>query len=197
MKSAITIFFVWFLFFLCTSGANAQESPEKTCGNAIEYYKQFDINKALEEAKWCVEALQKVQRAQLAVYFKDKIAGFSGEELKSSDMGAGVRIQRTYNKGNDSIQVTFTSHGGQGANPYAYEMLAQMGMMQGGEKVRIQERTAFISSLKKGEHSRVILMVHLNNGGSVEFRSRQLDSVKVRKFAESFPIAELDKAAGG
>ena len=155
---------------------------------AAELAAEGDIDGAIEEASWCLEGLQQIKQEQSSAVFPDEINGFTGGKLDSnSAMGTQV-ISRDYTKGGNTISVTLTGGSGKGMGGLA--ALAQMGMMGGGKKIRVQRRTVMDNS--DGEE--VSFMASLNSGAMLAFESYDTDNASVLEFIKAFPIAELDEA---
>ena len=110
-----------------------------------------------------------------------------GQLDSNSAMGTQV-ISRDYTKGGNTISVTLTGGSGKGMGGLA--ALAQMGMMGGGKKIRVQRRTVMDNS--DGEE--VSFMASLNSGAMLAFESYDTDNASVLEFIKAFPIAELDEA---
>jgi len=166
----------------------AQDTPAETCQAAAKLAKEGDIDGAIEEARWCLEGLEQIKQEQSSAVFPDKINGFTGGELQAnSAMGMQV-ISRDYVKGDQTISVTLTGGSGQGVGGFA--ALAQMGMMGGGKKIRVQSRTVVDAS----QGDSVSFMASLKSGGVLNFESYDADNATVLEFVKAFPIAELDEA---
>jgi hypothetical protein len=166
----------------------AQDTPSESCQAAAELAADGDIDGAIEEARWCLEGLEQIKQEQSSAVFPDEINGFTGDTLESnSAMGVQV-ISRDYRKGENTISVTLT--GGSGGGMGGFAALAQMGMMGGGKKIRVQRRTV----LDNSEGSDVSFMASLNSGAMLMFESSDTDNATVLEFIKAFPIAELDEA---
>jgi hypothetical protein len=177
---------------LCFGVAHAQESPEESCSAISELYEAGDIDGALEEARWCVEALEQIKQGEVGAVFSDEVMGWTRESLEQTDaMGMSVTEAR-YTQEDKTISVTLMGNTG-GGDMGLFGGLAQMGMMSAGNKFRIDRRTAVANS--EGGTSTVI--VSLDSGGSLTFESYDADIDTVTEFAKAFPIADLDEARGG
>lgn len=167
--------------------AMASEDPAKACTEAAKLYEQQDIEGALEEARWCVEALEQIKQQQATDVFPDSVVGFTGGEITRQKMMGFSIIERTYTKDGKSISVTLneSSDGGMGG----LAALAQMGGM-GGNKIRVQRRT--VSDMSEGGHAQFI--VSLKSGGMLNFDSSNVGRDATLAFVEEFPIAKLDEA---
>lgn len=171
---------------LSTAPLLAAENPAASCGEALELFESNDINGALEEARWCVEALEQFKQQQASSLFPDQVAGFEGGEIQRQNaMGFSI-IQRDYRKGEQVISISLNK--GSAGSMGGFAALAQMGMMETGKKLRIQRRT--VNDLSEG--SRVEFMVALKSGAMLGIESNNADHATVLEFAEQFPIAELD-----
>jgi hypothetical protein len=174
------------------SPLHAKGEANESCLNAASLFNEGDLEGALEEARWCVTQLEQLKQGQTSSFFKDEIDGYVAGQLESQQvMGLSV-INRSYTKGNNSVQVSLSA-GESGAANNAFAAIASFGMqaMQ-GNKIRIQKRTANVTN--DGGSTQVI--VTLKSGGMLTFESRELSEDALVGFAESFPISELDDARG-
>ncbi|MGH8496329.1 MAG: hypothetical protein ACREVN_09355 [Gammaproteobacteria bacterium] len=177
---------------LCFGAAQAQEDPGESCGGIVELYQGGDIDGALEEARWCVEALEQIKQGEVGEVFAGEVAGWKRDSLDQNEaMGIAVTEAR-YTKGEQAISVSLMGGAGGGGMGF-FGGLAEMGMMSAGKKMRIDKHTAVANS--EGNTSTVT--VTLDSGGALTFESYDVDLDAVVEFAEAFPIAELDEARGG
>ncbi len=171
---------------LSTTPLLAAENPAASCGEAVKLFEDNDINGALEEARWCVEALEQRKQKQASGMFPDQVAGFEGGEIQRQNaMGFSI-IERDYRKGEQVISISLNKSAAGSMGGFA--AIAQMGMMETGKKLRIQRRT--VNDLSEG--SSVEFMVALKSGGMLGIESDNVDHAAVLEFVEQFPIAELD-----
>jgi hypothetical protein len=70
--------------------------------------------------------------------------------------------------------------------------LAQMGMMSGGNKIRVGKHTGVATS----EGGTSTVTVSLDTGGTLSFASSNTEMNVVVDFAKAFPVAEIDKSRG-
>lgn len=166
----------------------AQDTPSESCQAAAELAAEGDLDGAIEEASWCLEGLQQIKQEQSSAVFPDEINGFTGGDLESNS-AMGMRItSREYNKDGNTISVTLTGGSGEGMGGFA--AMAQMGMMGGGKKIRVQRRTV----LDNSDGDDVSFMASLKSGAMLMFESSDADNATVLEFVKAFPIAELDEA---
>ncbi|HBR99311.1 MAG TPA: hypothetical protein DD979_18330 [Gammaproteobacteria bacterium] len=174
-----------------TTPAFAQDdNPGKVCREAARLFDEDDIEGAIEEARWCLEALEQLQQQAAGQLFPDEINGFVGNELQSqSTMGMRI-MEREYVQGNQLINVTYT---GGGAAAGGLAAIARMGMNMGGtgKKMRIQRRTVIDMS----DAQQVEFSVSMKSGGMLNITSSNVDHDTVLAFVKDFPIAELDDAS--
>lgn len=183
INQSLILFLVALAF---TQYSYAQETPSESCKAAAELADDGDIDGAIEEASWCLESLQQIKQEQTSAVFPDEVNGFDGGELESnSAMGMQV-ISRDYTKGSNTISVTLT--GASGDTMGGFAAIAQMGMMGGGKKIRVQRRTVMDNST--GDD--VSFMASLNSGAMLMFESSDTENATVLEFVKAFPIAELD-----
>ena len=168
--------------------AYAAEDPATTCREAAELYSQQDIDGALEEARWCLEALEQIKQGQISDSFPDEVAGFKGGEVRRQAAMGFTMIDRDYIKGGQMITVSL-NNGGNGAGLGGMAAMAQMGMMGAGKKIRVQWRT--VMDLSEGNRIEFIAM--LKSGGMLRFESSNVDHADTLAFIKQFPIAELDQ----
>lgn len=176
------------LALVCLSGAAfAAEDPSKACSEAVSLYKQQDLEGALEEARWCVEALEQIKQQQATNIFPDSVDGYKGGEVSHQKMMGFSMIERTYSKDGNTISVSLNDSSGGGLGGLA--VFAQMGGM-GGDKIRVQRRT--VNDMSEGGSAQFI--VSLKSGGMLTFESRNVDRDATLEFVKQFPIAKLDDA---
>ncbi|KXI28268.1 hypothetical protein [Paraglaciecola hydrolytica] len=170
----------------------AKDSPQDSCKNAAALYADGDLDGALEEAKWCVTLLEQMKQENIAKFFKDSILGYKGAELESQNAMGFTSTKREYQKGDAYISVSLSGMA-TGSGMDAFAALAQIGLSAGGgKKVRIQKRSAAIMA----DGSNVQILVTLKKGGTLVFESNYVNADEVQKFAEAFPIEELDDSRG-
>lgn len=170
--------------------AHAQEDPEKTCSNIVGLYADGDIDGALEEARWCVEALEQIKQGDVGEVFAAEVMGWKRGSLDQNEaMGIAVTEAR-YTKGEQTISVSLMGGAGGSGMGGFLGGIAQMGVMSAGTKMRIDKHTAMATS--EGNTSTVA--VSLDSGGTLNFESYDVDLDTVVEFAKAFPIAELDEA---
>lgn len=176
------------LALLAAAPVQSQDDPASACREAAKLFEEDDIQGALEEARWCVEALEQLKQNNTAQLFPDEVAGYVGGETNSqSTMGINL-TERTYSKGSRQIDVNYTA-GGAGGGLAA---IAKMGMAMGapGQKLRIQRYVVMDTS----EGQNADFMVSMKSGGMLSVSSNNAGRDEVIKFLESFPIKELDQA---
>ena len=185
-KAQLSTLFLVVLFMAQYSFA--QDTPSESCQAAAKLAADGDIDGAIEEASWCLEALRQIKQEQSSAVFPDEVNGFTGGQLDSnSAMGMQV-ISREYTKNGETISVTLT--GGTGNSMGGLAAIAQMGMMGGGKKIRVQRRTVVDNS----DGDEVSFMASLDSGAMLTFESYDADNATVLEFVKAFPIAELDEA---
>ena len=168
----------------------AQDKPEEICGAIVPLIKKDDIKGALEEAKWCVEKLEQIKQGKVAEQFLEEIDGWKRVSFNENKaMGISV-TEASYEKDGKQISVNLT--GGGGTNPLgAIAQMGQMGMMQAGQKVRIQ---GYMGSMDTSQPDRPVLMLNLKNGGFLKFESNNIEGPELTGFAKAFPVAKVDEA---
>ncbi len=171
----------------CLGVAHAQEDPKDSCGGILKFYEQGDIDAALEEARWCVEALEQVQMSKQGDVFPAEVAGWKRQSLDQNKAMGIAMTEANYNNSGKAITVTLM--GGADAGGGFLGALAEMGMMSGGSKMRLGDYTAVAMSDSGGE----TVSVSLENSGTLSFQSYDAGRDAVMEFAKAFPIAELDK----
>jgi len=186
----------WIIFSVTTCialahfSALAENSPEKTCKEAAKLYADGDLEGALEEAKWCVTQMEQEKKQQVTTMFPDNIDGFTGEALEQQGAMGFTVISRTYKKGDVTVKVMLNGSSG-GSALQALSAIAQLGMQAGaGEKTRIQKRSAMVS--QEGNMAKV--MITMRSGGILIFESSKMSGENLAKFADQFPVADLDDA---
>ncbi|MGH8504045.1 MAG: hypothetical protein ACREVE_16615 [Gammaproteobacteria bacterium] len=170
----------------CLGAAQAQEDPQDSCGGILKLYEQGEVDAALEEARWCVEALEQVQMSKQSAAFPAEVAGWKRQSLDQNKAMGMALTEAGYNKGEQTISVSLMG-GGDGGGGFL-SSLAQMGMMSGGAKMRLGEYTGVAMSESGG----TTVSVSLKNGGTLSFQSYQASSDALKEFATAFPIGALD-----
>ena len=189
---AITVFIAGFSVLAGNSISMAQDNPADACEEAARLMREDnDLVGALEEAKWCVEALEQLKENQALAVFPDEVGAFAGGETSQQNTFGISLIERTYTGGSESIKLTLTGGGGAASGLAALAQLgAELGV-QGGTKTRIQRRTVIDMS---AEDDGVLYMVQLRSGGLLNVTSESASKETVLEFLKEFPIAELDDA---
>ena len=168
--------------------ATAEDNPSAICSSAANLAKEGDIAGALEEARWCVTQLEQLMQEQVSSFFPDEVNGYTAGEIKKEQVMGMAIIECNYSKVDNEISVSLTG-GGSGGSANAFSAIAMMGMqMGGGQKVRIQKRSAVIID----ENNSAQVVVTLKSGGILTFESRGTSSDAVVVFAKKFPVAKLD-----
>lgn len=161
----------------------AQEDPAKLCKNASALYADGDLDGAIEEARWCLEALEQLKQANQADAFPETIDGWKrGEVSTNKAMGMTV-IETSYTSGEDKeITISLTS-GMEG-----FGALAQMGMASAGTKVRIQKKTAVVMA----DTSQPEMMISLDGGKLLKFEARSATEEEMVELAKKLPFDKFE-----
>lgn len=160
----------------------AQEDPAKLCANAAKLYSDDDLDGALEEAKWCLESLEQLKQAKQSDAFPATIGSWKRGEVQSNKAMGMTVIETRYENGDKSINVSLTS-GMEG-----FGALAQMGMAAGGNKVRIQKKTAVMM----GEADRPEMMISLDGGKLLKLESSSATPDEVTELAKKLPLQDFE-----
>jgi hypothetical protein len=171
--------------------AAAQETPEQSCGKIMEYYTAGDIEGALEEAQWCLEALQQVKQGQESEFFRSEVGGWQRTSLEKGNALGFAVTEAGYQKDGKTLTVSLIGNSG-GANSLGGFLggLAQAGLAAAGTRMRIQQHAA-VATTESGSNT---LMVTLDTGGQLQFESSEATPDELSAFAEAFPITELDES---
>jgi len=172
----------------CLAGAQAREDPKDSCGGILKLYEQGDVNAALEEAGWCVEALEQAQMSMQREVFPAEIAGWKRQSLDQNKALGMAMTEAAYNKDEQSITVSLMGGAGGGF----LGSLAQLGMMAGGTRMRLGDYTGVAMTESGGGGT---VTVSLENGGTLSFQSSRAGSHSLKEFATAFPIGALDKVS--
>lgn len=167
----------------------AAEDLAASCNEAATLYSKKDIDGALEEARWCVEALEQIKRKQVIGLFPDEVAGYKGGEIQHQKAMGFSMLERDYRKEGKIITVSLNDSS-KGGGMGGIAAIAQMGMMEAGKKIRIQRREVIDMS----EGDRVEFMVVLKSGGMLRIASSNVDHDNTLEFVKQFPIVTLDDA---
>lgn len=168
---------------------SASEDLAASCNEAAALYSKNDIDGALEEARWCVEALEQIKQKQVSESFPEEVAGYKGGDIRHQKAMGFSMIERDYRKGGEVISVSLNDSS-KGGGMQGIAAIAQMGMMGGGKKFRIQRRE--VMDMSEGE--RVEFMVSLKSGGMLRIESSNVSHANTLEFVKQFPIAKLDDA---
>lgn len=170
----------------------AQDNPADACEEAARLMREDnDLAGALDEAKWCVEALQQLKEDQALAVFPDEVGEFTGGETNQQKTFGIAMIERTYSHAGKTIKLSLTAGGVAGSGLAALAQLgAELGV-QAGTKMRVQRRTVIDMSDEEGD---AVFMVQLRSGGLLNVTSATATPQAVLEFLNEFPIAELDDA---
>ena len=188
MRAIVLTLFVS-LFALAPAGA--ANNPEQVFEEVIELYKSGDTEAALKEARWGIELLEQERQDKVSDLFPDEISDFKGNPLsKNKAMGMMV-TERRYVLDGRTVTVSLTEGSESGGAMAGLGALAQMaGAFGGGRKVRIQRR----SGTAMDENGNRQIIIGLESGGTLTFQTNDLSLDQLIKFAEQFPVADIDEA---
>jgi hypothetical protein len=166
-----------------------------------QYYADKNYSKALEELAWARKEIETASSQALSSLFPAEVDGYKGGELESTNVLGFSNIERTYQKGeSNSIKVSLLgSSKGQPQNPLGGlaamgQMAAMMGGQSGTDSFRMDGRTAMLEK----RDSSAELTVFLDGGSMIKFEQNDsADSEALKKFANSFKIAEIEKQLKG
>ena len=175
----------------CAGAAQAQEDPKDSCDGIVELYNDGDVDAALEEARWCVEALEQVKQAHEGELFAGEIGGWKRQSIEQNKAMGVALTEASYGKDNKTIKVTLMGSAS-GSDMGFLGGLAQIGMMSAGNKVRVGKYAGVATS----EGGTDTVMVKLNSGRSLSFASSDAGMNAVLGFAKTFPVAEVDEGSG-
>ena len=179
------------LFAFSTLTVAQEENPGLSCTEAAKLYEEGDLDGAIEEATWCVEAMRQEKQQQAVSTLPDEVNGYVGGEVQNQQgMGMSI-IQRVYSKDGAEIDLNLTKGAGAAGG---FAAIAQMGLgMSGGKKFRVQRRTV----LDMSEAGETQLMVSLKSGGMLTLTSTSAAHDDVVAFIKAFPLAKLDDSLAG
>jgi hypothetical protein len=184
---------IWPVMLVCaTGGAFAQEDPQNSCSKILELYDGGDLDGALEEARWCVEALEQVRQRQESAFFRDEIGGWARSSLDQNKAMGVALTEARYQKDGKTITASLMGGAGAGGGLGGMDIfgaIAGAGMMSTGNRMRVQGHSA-TANTDNGPQ----IMVTLDSGGYLQFASTDASLDEVTAFAEAFPITELDDA---
>jgi len=167
-KKSSSIFLSVTLVVVFFSGAVSalNDDTKESCSAVSSLINDNNIDAALEEARWCVEALEQFKQAGVSKLFHKTVEGWKRASLDENKAMGMTITEAVYEKNGSRIEVQLM--GGAGGGMGSLGMLAQLGMMGSGKKLRIQRRTAMDMS----QGSRSELIVNLKNGGNIIFKSK-------------------------
>ncbi len=157
----------------------------------IEYSKQENYTKAIEELSWLKKALQKLHLNKLESFFANDLNGYEGQQVANKTAFGFSTISRKYVGENNSVNVVLM----RGESSRGLAALREVAtLFQGGKMVRdtfrIKGRAAVLESRENDMSS---LTVSLKSGASLRFDiSGDVDHDVLRTMGESFPIEQLD-----
>ena len=181
--------------------ANAVDDAADACREAARLLiDDDDLDGALEEATWCLTALNQLKDEITLSLLPDELDGYIGGEIENEDVMGLKSLSRIYTRDGDSLTVTLVTSGGAGG---ALAGLGELGKLFGGvnaasgvgngKQIRIQRRTVFVSE----ENGTAELKVDLKSGANLQVESNVLDSDDLIEFMQEFPITEIDEATTG
>jgi hypothetical protein len=185
---------------VCLSFASLSQAEDlkQIFENVNKYYEEKNYSKALEELSWAQKEIEKAKGQVTQALFPAELEGYTGGKIESTNVFGISNVERTYTKsGAATIKVSLmgSSKGG-GQNPLGGlaafgQMAAMMGGAQPGvETFRIDGRTA---NLETKENS-ADLTLFLDGGSMIKFEmSKSKDGEALKKFAQGFNIAEIEK----
>lgn len=181
--------------FSVSVAAIEAETPEDSCGGIMRLVDKGNHKEALEEARWCVEALESVLQGSASEHFKSEVAGWRRTDIREENAMGMASIIGEYRKGDDTLSVTLI--GGQGSGSLlggALGGLAQMGLMQSGKRFRVQRLKASVDA--QGQ-----ITVNLDDGSFISVKSPQYSSQDgaldaLEPFLDAFPFAEINDTRG-
>ena len=180
-------------FFSPMALAIETDTPESSCKEAVALIKDEAYKEALEEARWCVTALENLLQASTSELFSDSVAGWKRVDVKQNNtMGMGA-ITANYKKGNGSLTVTLLGDQGSGGIlGGALSGLAKMGIMgaAGSKRFRVQRLKATVDA--QGS-----IMVSLDDGSIIQIQSPQYKNADaalegLSDFMDEFPFKEIN-----
>ncbi|NIB43900.1 hypothetical protein HBA55_30135 [Pseudomaricurvus alkylphenolicus] len=167
------------------------ESPKTSCEGIMRLVDKEKFKEALEEARWCVEALESSLQGSVASFFSANVAGWQRTDVRQENaLGMGSIIGE-YSKDGKTLTVTLIgSKGSGGAFAGALGGLAKMGLMQQGRRFRVQ-------GLKASADPQGQITITLDDGSFITVKSpqysRQEEALKaLEPFLDAFPFADIN-----
>jgi len=168
------------------------ETAEDSCGGIMRLVEKGDHKEALEEARWCVEALESVLQGSVSEHFEAEVAGWRRTDIREESAMGMSSIIGEYRKGDTTLVVTLI--GGQGSGSIlggALGGLAQMGLMQSGKRFRVQRLKASVDA--QGQ-----ITVNLDDGSFISVKSPQYNTQEealdaLEPFLDAFPFAKINE----
>ena len=167
------------------------ESPESSCGGIMRLVEKGKHKEALEEARWCVEALEDQLQGSASGHFSAEVAGWTRVDVREESAMGMSSVVGEYRKGDKTLAVTLL--GGKGSGSIlggALGGLAQMGLMQTGKRFRVQRLKASVDA--QGQ-----IMVTLDDGSFISVKCPQYNTQEealdgLEDFLDAFPFAEIN-----
>lgn len=177
-----------------STGARAIEAdtPESSCKEIMGLVSKQDYQAALEEARWCVQALENSIQGEVAKFFKENVAGWKRTNFQEQNAMGMATISSTYEKDGKRLNVSLMGQQGSGSGfGAAMGNFAKMGMMQAGKRFRVQRLAATADN--NGN-----IMVMLDDGSFFQIESRDYNTADealngLEPFLDAFPFAEINK----
>ena len=153
--------------------------------------------KALDELAWAKKSIEKLNNDQIASFFPDTLAGFTGAKIQSNNALGFTSMQRNYQKDQSTVQISLTGGsggaGGLGGLAAIGKMAAMMGGENGQDTLRVAGRTATLNT-----QNQPTLTIYLDSGSILELRAQGSTSADdLKTMAEAIKIDDLDKYLRG
>jgi hypothetical protein len=197
-------FMLYSIVSLVFASAASAEDLTTLIKNVTEASEQGHYARALEELSWVQKKLETEHSKKIQSLFPDSLGDFtsSGEAISNSVMGM-TTIERGYQKGNQTLNVSLISAATGGGNQAlgglaAFgAMAAMMGANQpGAESFRIDGRTT--NFMPDATNNSAELTVVLDGGSSLKFElSGDSNKEALTTAAKAFAIGDLEQYLRG
>ncbi|MEM9387971.1 MAG: hypothetical protein AAGA68_23150 [Pseudomonadota bacterium] len=150
-----------------------------------------NLNRALEQARLCVTALEQEAEGALKELFPEKVAGYDRTDFRQEQAMGFANTTATYQGGEGTIRVELIGSAGSGGLGGMAE-LARMGMAAGGGAMRVDGLEAMMDD-------RGAVTIFLADGSmlkvsSRDMRTREAATKGLPPFLNEFPVREISDA---
>lgn len=150
-----------------------------------------DINKALEQARLCVTALEQEAEGALEALFPKKVASYDRTDFRQERAMGIANTTATYKGGDGTIRVELIGSAGSGGLG-GMAGLARMGMAASGGAMRVDGLDAMMD--ERGAVTIFLADGSMLKVSSREMKTREAATAGLPPFLNEFPVREISNA---